>query len=230
MNLFPLSLAPILIHRNMDSVEDSAKPIGHNEVGEDTVMCIADESKAQGPTLSHPKQKRISPECDADGNPMVKKKRGGRKPEENSTELMSHDRYKNVSGETKTQRRTRMKKITGYWATKWFNFQMVHPRCAKRFAFTPPWGDCHTLLSLMENDTDQSPPPPHNPNPSSLMEQMYNPREVACRVINAERHERKKQKDKLKEKKNIEPTRQDVQKCKELSLDEGPSKRKHDKK
>lgn len=90
----------------MDYVEDSAKPVGQTEQGKDTVMGIADESKAQGPTLSPPKPKRKhtkkSPEKDANGNP-IKKKRGGRKPEENSSELMSHDQYRIVVGETKRQ-------------------------------------------------------------------------------------------------------------------------------
>lgn len=81
----------------MDSVEDSAKPAGQNDRGEDTIMGTTDESKAPnvpGPTVgpSTSKRKRSKEPTDKDDarNPP-KKKWGGWKPYTNSTELMSHD-------------------------------------------------------------------------------------------------------------------------------------------
>ena len=63
----------------MDSVEDSAKPAGQNDRGEDTVLGTADESKAQGPTVGPSKQKRKRSkepaEKDADGNPPEEEER-----------------------------------------------------------------------------------------------------------------------------------------------------------
>lgn len=55
---------------------------------------------------------------------------------------MSHDRYKTIEGKFKKDRQNRMQRIHIYWAVKWFTYKMVHPRYAKQFAFTPPWGDC----------------------------------------------------------------------------------------
>lgn len=97
----------------MDYVEDSAKPASLTEMGEDTVMGIANESKALGKAISPPKKKSSRKmKLDADGNPIEKKKKtGGRKPEENSTELMSYDRHKMVEGETKKDRWNRMQRI-----------------------------------------------------------------------------------------------------------------------
>jgi hypothetical protein len=107
----------IVLIRAMDSVKDSAKPADKNDRGEDTVLGTADGSKAQGPMVGPSKQKRKRSkepaEKDVDGNPS-KKRRGGRKPYENSMEFMSHDRYKTVSGETSRQKRKRIQKIRRY--------------------------------------------------------------------------------------------------------------------
>lgn len=80
-----------------------------------------------------------------------------------------------------------------------FNYQMVHRRYAKRFACTPPWGDCHAIWLLKEDDADEHPPPPAKPDPSSLKEQKDYPQEVARCARNSELHELKKLKENKKE-------------------------------
>lgn len=101
----------------MDSIKDSAKPAGQTEMGEDTVMAIADESKAQEKNDSPQIKKRgtkgskksLKQKLNADGNPIQKKPRaGGRQKDDNSTKLMPHDRYKTVEGEMTKQRNKRL--------------------------------------------------------------------------------------------------------------------------
>ena len=59
---------------------------------------------------------------------------------------------------------------------------MVHPRYAKNFAFTPPWGDLHAIWLLKTNDPNERPPPPPNAHESSLMRPIDYPQELAKRM------------------------------------------------
>ena len=78
--------------------------------------------------------------------------KGGRQAIKNIVECISHDRYDTVSGETKQQRDKRLQWIRRHWVRKWFNYEFVHPRFAKNFAFHPPWGDCQEISLIKPSD------------------------------------------------------------------------------
>lgn len=106
---------------------------------------------------------------------------------------------------------------------------MVHPRYAKRLAFTTPWGDCRAKSCLKNSDPNQRPPPPQGADPCTIKEEKDYPSKVEKHKRNLIKIHQKKERAALKEQKNIELTKQDVEKKKALSLDEGRLKWKLDK-
>ena len=125
--------------------------------GEDIMLGTTDESKApnaKGPMVgpSTGKRKRNEPSADEQEEDALKKKKGGRQPYANSAEYISHDNYITVPGESKRERDKRLQRIRHHWVRKWFNYEMIHPRFTKHFAFHPPWGDCHEIGLIHASD------------------------------------------------------------------------------
>lgn len=81
---------------------------------------------------------------------------------------------------------------------------------------------------LKKTDPKVRPPPPEGADPSTLKTPEDYPDEVKKRAQNALKREKKKEKVALKEKLNIELTKQDIEKKKELGILEGRTKKKHD--
>jgi hypothetical protein len=124
VTLSPFSFVPILFHRSMQSIEDSAK-IHSMADDEEAFMGTADESKApKGPTVGPSTSKRKWTEQNANDKEAdaPKKRRGGRQPLKNTAELVSHYEYNRVPGEDSTQRKGCVQKIWRHWVRKWFNY------------------------------------------------------------------------------------------------------------
>ena len=129
-NTFPLKSN--LIHKNMQSIEDYARPMRMADE-EEAVLGTTDESKAPnakspmvGPSTS--KRKRPKQNADEQEEDAPKKKKGGRQPFTNSARCISRDNYNTVQGESATENRRRLQKIQHHLVRKWFNYKMIHPR------------------------------------------------------------------------------------------------------
>ena len=99
------SLASILIHRCMQSVQDSARPASMADE-EEVILGTTDESKApniKGPTAVPSTSKRNRPEKNTNEQEedAPKKKKGGKQPYPNLVEFISHDKYNTVPRESK---------------------------------------------------------------------------------------------------------------------------------
>jgi hypothetical protein len=91
---------------------DSAHPTVRAD-GDDFVLGNADESKApnaQAPMVGPSKRKRDDGEP-SQNHPDPPKRRGGRKPIVNATEMISHDEYNTKPNETKAQKSWRHQRI-----------------------------------------------------------------------------------------------------------------------
>lgn len=133
--------------------------------------------------VSKPQKKKRKPNDGEEIASEDRPKRGGRQLEKNTTDEMSHpDGYKTIEGETSTQRTNRLQRITRYQAKRWFNYQRLRDKYAKRFAFTPPWGGCVVKCCLKDTDPQMRLLPiPADADPSSLKTPEDYPDEVEKR-------------------------------------------------
>lgn len=236
-----ISLTPILLHRIMEFVDNSVQVASQAKRIEGSVQGTVDESRTVFAEEEPSPQKKMrrtgksskkkKQKLEAEGNVIEKKPRKGRRePEKNTTEEMLRlDGYKTIDGESSTTRTNHPQRNSRYWVKKWFNYQRIHPHYDKRFAFTSHGGDCVAKNCLKRTDPKMRPlPVPVDVDPSSLKTPEDYPDELKKRAENAKKKRKKVEKKALKEKLNIELTKQDIERKKELGLSEGRSKKKHD--
>lgn len=232
-----ISLISILLHWLVESVDNSTQVASHSEDFEGMVQGTTDESKTVAVeaepskkqkkmhwTAKVSKKKKTGAEGNADQNADENApKRGGRQPEKNTTEEISlPDDYRTIPRKTSIERTNHLQRISRYWPKRWFNYQRLHPRYAKRFAFAPSWDDCIAKSSLKNGDPKVRPRlVPADADPSSIKRPEDYPDELKKRAENAGKRKKKAAKKALKEQMNIELTKQDIEKKKELAKFEG---------